>query len=133
MNVRALMIGLLVLAMVAAGCGDDDESADGAEQLYGTWYADWEDAYHTWEPDGSWYVVAGAVEGDPYDTGTYTFDGSIVTLDTDDDARTCPQMAGSYEVTFSDPDTMSPELIDDECPSRGVVVPGGEWVRVEED
>ena len=28
------MFGCLVLAMLATGCGDDD---DGAEQLYGTW------------------------------------------------------------------------------------------------
>ena len=46
--------------------------------------------------------------------------------------RLYPRTTGSYEVTFSGPDTMSLELIDDECLSRGVNVPGGEWVRVEE-
>ena len=131
MAIRTLACALLVVAMVVAGCGDDD-GADVAEQLHGTWYAEWERAYHTWEPDGSWYVVAGTVEGDPYDTGTYTVDGSIVTVDTDDDARTCPQTTGRYEVTFVDSDTMVVELIEDECLSREVNAPGS-WVRVEDD
>lgn len=127
---RALMIGLFVLAMVAAGCGDDDEGADSAEQLYGIWDIVDVGSYNTFESDGSWHVAT-VVGGDPYDTGTYTFDGSIVTFDTEDSAY-CPQMSASYGVTFSDPDTMSLELIDDECLTRASNVPGS-WVRVEED
>ena len=130
---RRLLFGFLVVAILSAaalGCSDD-EDPDSAEQLYGTWDLVDYGSLTTFESDGSWYVAT-SVSGDPYDTGTYTFDGSIVTYDTDEDSPSCPQTTGSYEVTFSDPDTMSVELIDDECLSRGSNSPGS-WVRVEED
>ena len=132
---RRLLFGFLVVALLSAaalGCSDD-EDPDSAEQLYGTWDVVDAGSLHTFESDGSWYVVAeSSGSGDPYDKGTYTFDGSIVTLDGDEDAGECAQKTGSYEVTFSDPDAMSLELVDDECLTRGSNAPGS-LVRVEED
>ncbi|MFA9564559.1 MAG: hypothetical protein ACERLM_07635, partial [Acidimicrobiales bacterium] len=113
------------------GCGDDDDS-NSAEQINGTW-AD-EALLWTFESDGSYSAIDEySATGDLWETGTYTFDGSILTIDTDDESTgACNLTIGSYEVTFSDPDTMSLELIDDECPIRGADSPGS-WVRVEED
>jgi hypothetical protein len=131
MTMRALLFGLLVVAMVVAGCGDDDDS-NSAEQLNGTWESD--TRLTTFESDGSYFNVDKySASGDPLETGTYTFDGSILTYDTDDEADDCAQKTGSYEVTFSDPDTVSLELIDDECLYRGAALPGSPLVRVEED
>jgi hypothetical protein len=49
MTMRALLFGLLVVAMVVAGCGDDDDS-NSAEQLNGTWESD--TRLTTFESDG---------------------------------------------------------------------------------
>jgi len=137
-----LLLGVGVLALGAPACGDDDDGGtsttappsevaeDSAERLYGTWDVNAVGSYHTWEPDGTWYV-AGATGGDPYDFGTYTIEGSIVTVDTDPDALECAQTTGSYEVKFIDADTISWELIEDECTVRGTNVPKNPWERVE--
>jgi hypothetical protein len=119
-----------LLSAAALGCSDD-EDPDSAEQLYGTWEVGDVGFLQTFESDGSWYVVD-SFSDDPFDTGTSTFDGSIVTFDTDEDSGTSPQTTGSYEVTFSDPDAMSLELIDDQCLGRGSKSPGS-WVQVGED
>jgi hypothetical protein len=137
-----LLLGLGFLALGAPACSDDDGGAstttpsseiaeDPAERLYGTWDVNAVGSHHTFEPDGTWYVVVAATGGDPYDFGTYTIEGSIVTLDTDTDAFECAQTTGSYEVTFVDADTISWELIDDDCAIRGANVPRALWERVE--
>ena len=137
-----LLLGLGVLALGAAACSDDDDGGalttappsevaeDPAERLYGTWYVGAVGSYHTWEPDGTWYV-AGASGGDPYGFGTYTIEGSIVTADMDPDSPECPQTTGSYEVTFIDADTISWELIEDDCAIRGPNTTRAPWERVE--
>ena len=121
-----LLVGLAVLALGALACSDED---DPAAQLHGTWDITSVGSHHTWEPDGTWYVTF-AGGGAPYDFGTYTVEGSIVTFDTDPDSPECPQTTGSYEVTFIDADTTSWELIDDECIIRGVNVPRAPWERI---
>lgn len=135
-----LGVGVLALGSVACGHGDDGGASktapvsavaeDLAERLYGTWHGEAVGSYHTWEPDGTWHVTE-TLDGAPYDLGTYTIEGSIVTLDTDPDAPFCPLTEGSYEVTFIDADTIRWELIDDECPARGRNIPLGPWVRLE--
>ena len=141
---RSVVLVALMLVGTAVACSDDDDGAastavsasevaeDPAERLHGTWNVNQFGSYHTWEPDGTWYVTTGP-EGDPYDFGTYTIDGSILTLDTDRDSPECPATSGSYEVTFVDADTISWELIDDECASRGRNIPRTQWERVETD
>jgi len=135
------VLGLVVLTFGAAACGSDDDGGalttastsevaeDPAERLYGTWDVNAVGSYHTFEPDRTWHVAIAT--GDPYDFGTYTIEGSIVTFDTDPEASECPQTTGSYEVTFIDADTISWELIEDECTIRGTNVPRALWERVD--
>jgi hypothetical protein len=137
-----LLAGLGLFALGSPACSNDGDGAasttapsaevteDPAERLYGTWDVSAVRSYHTWEPDGTWYVAA-ATGGDPYDFGTYTVDGSIVTLNTEADSPECPGTTGNWEVTFIDADTISWEVIDDECASRGLNVPQTLWERVE--
>jgi hypothetical protein len=137
-----VLFGCGLLALGAPACGGDDNGDTGAtapgtevdddlaERLYGTWYSRAFGSYHTWESDGTWYVVVARGQ-DPYGYGTYSVEDSIVTLDTDPDSRECPQTSGSYEVTFIDDDTPTFALIDDECTTRGNNMPLAQWERVE--
>ena len=139
-----LLLGLGVLALGAPACSDDDDGGalttapssevaeDPAERLYGTWDVNAVGSYHTWVPDGTWYVAT-SIGGAPYDFGTYTVEGSILTLVGDPDAPECPETTGSYEVTFVDADTISWELIEDECGIRGTNLPRAPWERIEEE
>ena len=136
MDRRMTAVVVVVGCLVFAGCGDDDD-ARGAEQINGTWENDTR-ASHTFESDGTFAAgTAYCVSGDPGALGTYSFDGSILTFDTNDEAEegtgVCNLTIGSYEVTFSDSDTMSWELIDDECATRGTLTTASPWGRVEEN
>ena len=122
--------------LVVAGCGDDDD-ASSAEQIIGTWENDTR-ATHTFESDETFAAgTAYSASGDPGALGTYTFDGSILTFDTNNEAEegtgVCNLTIGSYEVTFSDSDTMSWALIDDECATRWTLTTASPWVRVEDN
>lgn len=114
-----------------------------AELLYGTWDIGSGGSFQTLGRDGTFYVVSktyledGTVavtrEGaEPYDWGTYTFDGSRVTLDgTADEAALCPNTRGVYTVTFVDVDTLRYELIQDDCSSRRKGIVAKQHTRVE--
>jgi hypothetical protein len=98
-----------------AGAGPTTEDA---ERLVDTWKVG-TGGYLTWEPDGTWYVdetPQGRV--DPWAWGTYTFDGSTVTMDESPDATECPNSQGTYTVAWIDADTLRMELIDEDCDTR---------------
>jgi hypothetical protein len=90
------------------------QTAANAEQLLiGTWN---NGVNHTWENDG-----------------TYTFDGSRLTVITNPGPIHCrANTTGQYVVTFEDADTVSMEAIDDECLARIDVFTNAPWARVTE-
>lgn len=106
----------LALATLSLACSAD--SNDAAEGLYGDWTTQ---AAITvaFQPDGSW-SASGAGAQEPFDTGTFAFEGSTLTVDTDESSLDCAGGdTGTYEVTFADDDTIEMELISDDCSGRG--------------
>ena len=111
------------------------ERDPGPRQINGTWENEAKTT-HTFASDGTFVVeTAYSFSGDPWAMGTYTFDGSILTLDTNDEVEygVCNLKIGRYEVTLSDSDTMSWEPIEDDCRMRTVTATRSPWARVEED
>ena len=112
-----LTAAVVALAIVSPACSDD--SSDPEARLHGDWLTGLEGLALTFEADGSWTVA----EGDdqvPFDTGTFTFDGATLTVDTNEGAEGCQAgQTGTYEVSFVDDDTVELALVDDECGARG--------------
>ena len=115
-------------SMTGAGPTTDD-----AKKLVGTWQVGFGD-FHTWRPDGTWYVeYEPGPPVDPWDYGTYTFDGTTLAFDEPSDPRECPNTHGTYTVTFVDADTVRMELIEDDCDTRAFgAFAGLKWTRVAE-
>jgi len=159
-RIRALGVvaSLLVAAVALSACSSQGSSeqvapsattttassqatASAEPLLTGTWY---NGVYHTWDndgtyyanakeyyEDGSWYVAGDRVK--PFETGTYTFDGSKLTVTTSPGPIHCrADTTGQYVVTFVDADTVTMEAIDDECPPRIDVFTNAPWTRVTE-
>lgn len=92
---------------------------DLAEQVYGDWQTGLEGLTAAFEPDGTWSVT-GVDKVEPFDTGTFTFDGSTLVVETDDSSQTCNGHTGTYEVTFVDASTASLDVIEDGCRKRRI-------------
>ena len=108
---------VLSLPIVSPGCSDDSNSPE--ERLYGDWRTGLEGLALTFEADGSWTVAEGD-DQDPFDTGTFTFDGTTLMVDTNEGAEGCQAgQTGTYEVSFVDDETVELALVDDECGARG--------------
>jgi hypothetical protein len=144
MRPAGVVAGLLIAAALTPGCSSENSSeaavteaaaATAASsttvdpgQLLGTWTLSGS-VFLTLEPDGTWYgnskvyledgswYVAGD-KIDPFHFGTYTFDGSVLTVASAAESR-CPGISGSYSVTFVDADTATMDAVtEDECVSR---------------
>ena len=125
---------MVVSAALMPACSSADSSestaADSATvdsgQLVGTWSVGGQT--FTWGPDGTY-------DSDlPSETGTYAFDSSVVTMETDPDVvNECAGTTAQYSVTFVDADTLRMDVIDDPCQMRKNSVFGElQWTRVTE-
>ena len=112
-----------------------------AQQLVGTWSSSGTE-FQTWEPDGtfysatkkyyddgSWYVAGDKV--DPFAWGTYTLDGSTLTMVEAPDSPSCPDTTATYEVTFDESGSLLLELREDVCAGRVAALAGVPHVKVE--
>ncbi|MEJ2110034.1 MAG: hypothetical protein P8Z37_09005 [Acidobacteriota bacterium] len=69
--------------------------------------------------EGSWSVVGlTGEETGPFDFGNYTFDGNLLSLDTDTDSAVCAGQSGKYNVDFTAEGKISFKLVEDECSGR---------------
>ena len=118
---RGLLIAaLLTLPIVAPSCSDDSSNSE--ERLDGDWQTG--SGIALTFADGSWTVTEGD-DQEPFDTGTFTFDGTTLTVDTNEGGQSCQAGdLGTYEVSFVDDDTVELALVDDECVQRG-----SDWKR----
>ncbi|MBG7605873.1 MAG: hypothetical protein IZT58_14805 [Actinobacteria bacterium] len=122
-----VLAAVLALPLGTMACSNDEP--DPAEQLHGDWRTG-EGLPLLFEPDGTWSVADG-VGQEPFDTGTFTFDGSTLTVDTDESSESCAGQTGTYEVAFIDPAMVALEPIEEECGARGSDFQQG-LTRVEE-
>jgi hypothetical protein len=120
-RIPILVVAVLVALGLAAAACDDADSGD-PEAIHGTWITGLEGQYLTFNENGSWTAQA-VLDVEAFrDAGTFTFDGEILTVNSDPD-YSCATYAdgseqGSYEVDVADEDTLDPTVIDDPCTPR---------------
>jgi len=107
-----LMAGLVVLAAVlAGGC-----SSDSSETIHGTWHWPKYGVYEILDEDGTFSVYLSRVfGGNPYDWGTYTFDGEVLTYQ-NAEGSVCPGATAVWTVEFAEGgDEARQTLVEDSC------------------
>lgn len=99
---KRLLVVVCASVLILSAC----QQAQTEKSLYGIW--DHRDVRYKFNEDGSWSrvgidmgsVIFTAVETNPLDWGTFTFDGKLLTMFTDEGSRDCSGQTGIYEVTF---------------------------------
>ena len=114
-----LLVMLLAVLFVVAGCSSDDGAAD---QIHGTWLWEEYSAYTQLAEDGTWAVWTNPdLVGDPHDWGTYTFDGETLVW-TNAEGSYCPDSVATWTVEFSDNGQEARlTFVEDSCTRSGVV------------
>ena len=93
-----MLVVLLAVLFTAAGCTSDDDAAD---EIHGTWLVEGAGLYTELAEDGTWGVWQNAaLEGDPYDWGTYTLDGETFVM-TNAEGSFCEGSVATWTVEFS--------------------------------
>ena len=78
----------------------------------------------SFEADGS-YGVRIDLDDEPFDTGTYTFDGVTLVMTGAPGSDYCPDEVGTYTVTFPDEMTADVDVVDDPCGQRRTTITFG--------
>ena len=111
---RAVVV--VVLMFGASGC--DGSGGDPAADLYGEWRTN-PGSIMSFLEDGSFNTVYAPWGPEPFGWGTYTFDGQTLTLVTTGGDRGCPEgQTGIYEARFTDDNSLSLSLVEEECGAR---------------
>jgi len=116
---RAAIASLVVLVLVAGGCGNSDS---GENVIHGVWVTEFEGKYLSFNEDGSWAAQA-VLDVEVFkDAGDFTFDGEVLTVRSDS-RYACARWAegseeGSYTVDLTEADTIGLTLIHDACTPR---------------
>ena len=116
--------GLVALAVAAAGIwwfAIRDSGID-ADQIHGTWLLEDYGAYENVAEDGTWGVWLNAdLTGDPFDWGTYTFDGEELTL-YNAEGSYCSGAVAVWTVVFSeDGQQATRTFVEDSCTAPDLV------------
>ena len=113
-----LLVMLLAVLFVVAGCSSDDAAAD---QIHGTWLVGRQSVYLQFAEDGTWGGWQNpGLAGDPFDWGTYTFDGETL-VQTNAEGSYCDGAVAIWTVEFSDDGQESKQtIVDDTCTDERV-------------
>lgn len=107
-----------VLLVATSACSSSE-----SEDLYGIWITPGETNYMSFNEDDSWGVAQ--VEGtDPFDWGTFAFDGELLTFSTDPDAGVCSNDTGTYDAAFTAEGDLELTVVEDPCGGRAGELPG---------
>ena len=108
----------LVLLVATSACSSSE-----SEDLYGVWITPGNSIYLSLNEDDSWGIAYH--EGiDPFDWGTFTFDGELLTFSTDPDNVTCPDKPGTYDTAFTAEGDLELNVVEDLCRERARTVTG---------
>ena len=108
------LVTVLAVLFLVAGCTSDDDAAD---DIHGIWLAPAEySAYEQIAEDGTWGVWSSAsLVGDPWDWGTYIFDGETLVF-TNAAGSECAGAVLIFTVEFSDDGQEAREtFVEDTC------------------
>jgi hypothetical protein len=105
--------GLFALAIaLLSGCGGDT-----IDDLYGEWRTSGGTTV-TLGADGTWGAQHSLYGPEPFDWGTFTFDGETLTFFTAAGGLSCQEgQTGIYEATISG-DSLDMKQIEEPCPGR---------------
>jgi hypothetical protein len=109
-----LLIAFFVVVLITAGC----QKTQSVESIYGLWRT--HTRFFLFNEDGTWAVAytRGQIESNPFDWGTYTFDGKKLTFSTDSEAESCPGLTGTWKVTFPNESDIVFKVVDEQCAHR---------------
>lgn len=108
MRKPATLLLILLVALVAA-C-----SSDTSEQIEGVWNDTVTGTYIEYDEEGQYQVDFTPRFGDPFEWGTYTFDGETLTASST--SPHCADTAVTWTVVFSDDgDQTDWTLVEDSC------------------
>ena len=104
---------VLMAAVLAGGC-----SSYSAETIHGAWHWPEQGVYESLDAEGHWGVwLTGSLEGDPYDWGTYTFDGEVLTYH-NAEGSVCSGATAVWTVEFKmGGDEAHQKFVEDSCSS----------------
>jgi len=111
----------LVLLVATSACSSSE-----SDDLYGVWITPGNSIYMSLNEDNSWGIAYH--EGiDPFDWGTFTFDGELLTFFIDPDSVSC-YTTGTYEAAFTAEGDLKLNVVEDPCRLRaedltGTLVP----------
>ncbi len=108
----ALLLGGMLLSALA-GCSAEDD-----DRIIGVWHWPEQGVYENLDEDGQFGVFTNSdIVGDPYDWGTYTFDGETLTIH-NAEGSVCSGATAVWTVWFSDDGTESHQtFVEDSCAS----------------
>lgn len=109
---RKLLLALALLAMLASSCGDS------ASRIHGVWISGLERLPITFAEDGTWSVPSAAGSESLKDAGEFSFDGEVMTIESEPGFFCRSYGQATYEFTFVDDDTIEVEVVEDECGPR---------------
>jgi hypothetical protein len=122
---------MLLVAVAGSACGSDDSASDDtpdedrAVVLYGEWLT-FGGTNITYGEDGTWSAQHPSYGAEPFDWGTFTFDGDVLEFSTDAGSSSCSEgQTGVYEATFTDEGELDLEKVEDPCPGRSSDFFGG--------
>jgi len=113
MSIRRRPFGvlLLVLTVLCVAC-----SSESSEQIRGRWFDSTAGVYLEFDADGEYMVAVNSDLAEPFEWGSYTFDGGSLTQDTASDSPVCPSTSVTWTVILSD-DSEQADLtfVEDSC------------------
>ena len=119
----ALALFLLMIALAA--CQPAGQQLD----LVGVWTNDF--GYIQFDTDGIWGMggTFGGLNAKPLAFGPYHLEGTLLTLETDEESNFCPGETGIYEVELSEQGELSFTLVDDPCGNLTFELTRGSYAR----
>jgi hypothetical protein len=108
-----------MMAFVASACSSPD-----SEDISGVWVTPGYSIHMSFNEDGSWYVVHPEDPERIRGSGTFTFDGGLLTISTDPGAKNCSRITGTSEAALAPESNLELTDVDDPCTLRRVDLRG---------
>ena len=111
-----LMVGLLLM-VASGGCTSSEDASD---VYVGTWVSEG-GMYAEFHEDGTFSkgLEVSSIESNPWEYGTYSFDGEVLRITTAEASPHCAGIDASYDAEPSEDGTfIAHAVIDDACAGR---------------
>jgi hypothetical protein len=105
---------LFAFSILISAC----QESQSPEAIHGVWNRT--NRFLRFNEDGNWAVAytRSLLDNNPFDWGTYTFDGKTLIFSTDDEAESCAGLGGVWEVNFPNDTDIEFIEVEEECNHR---------------